>query len=145
MTYFKLNSILACSVSICMAATGPIPASRPIDDKKIGEKETLLPRTKTPLGKGIPEKIPAPTPEDRAPVKNDPPESPAGSDDKKDCDECVLVGAPAGESLRGPLAFERPASGGGMPIVLANTLWGLFCVGRPRWFPRTRIKGLIFL
>jgi hypothetical protein len=27
-------------------------------------------------------------------------------------------------------------------MALARTLWGLFCVGRPRAVPKTRIRGV---
>jgi|GEM_PF-5634978 len=142
MTYFKLNTILACSVSICLAATGPSQGSGPTHDKKNGEKETVHPRTESPARQGIPEKIPMPPPEDPIPARDDPPESPAGADDKKDCDECVLVSVPTGGAAAGSNTIGQPASRGVLPYGLASTLWGLFFVGRPRLFPKARIRGM---
>jgi hypothetical protein len=54
---------------------------------------------------------------------------PSGSpqdDQKDDCDECVIVmaaPAPGGKA---------PEAAAAIPEALANTLWGLFCVARPR-------------
>lgn len=142
MTYFKLNTIIACSVSICMAATGPSLSPRASDDKKIGERETLLPGPDSPLYRGLPEKAPTPPKENQDPVRDDPADSPAGSDDKKDCDECVLVRADGPDAAMGARSKGKTDSGPGIPLGLASTLWGLFCVGKPRGFPKTRVSGM---
>lgn len=125
-----------------MAAASPaIKPPAPMDSDLQG-RESLLPKREKPPRHGKPEKRPAPSEKPDAPANEESKESPSGDEDKAECDECVLVFHRSGADNP-----DRSESGDGRAYAsagglgLASTLWGLFCVGRPRLFQRKRPNG----
>lgn len=152
-----------------MAGDGLPAPMNAAEDTDLPVKEMAVPGTKKAPADKKTEKKPAPQAKPELPQQEEPEASPEDTGDDADCDDCVIVRSlpgsgepwaaspvPASETVPGtdPASGSGPVSAAGAlpgtgadagqawPIALARTLWGLFFVGRPRFIPRARIRGV---
>ncbi len=83
--------ILLCSVGFAVAAASVPAKPRPPEGSDSKTSESPVPDKKSAPGHKKPAKDPAPLAKPEGPEEEAPAEQPAESEDKSDCDECVLA------------------------------------------------------